>query len=240
MDKLFKRIATELGIKIDQVSNTIKLLDEGATVPFIARYRKEVTENLDETQISKISEMVIYLRNLETRKEEVIRLIEEQDKLTEELKKQILSAEKLQAVEDIYFPYKKKRKTKADIAKEQGLEPLSLEIYKMSTLKELEGKAKEFMNEEVATIEAAIEGAKLIVAQNLSETPEYRERLREEMQKKGIVTSKKSKKAEELDGKLIYKDYYEYTEPVSKVLSHRVLALNRGEKEGVLSVGLIF
>lgn len=240
MDKLFKRIATELGIKIDQVSSTIKLLDEGATVPFIARYRKEVTENLDETQISKISEMVIYLRNLEARKQEVIRLIEEQDKLTEELEKQILSAEKLQAVEDIYFPYKKKRKTKADIAKEQGLEPLSLEIYKMSTLKELEEKAKEFMNEEVATIEAAIEGAKLIVAQNLSETPEYRERLREEMQKKGIVTSKKSKKAEELDGKLIYKDYYEYTEPVSKVLSHRVLALNRGEKEGVLSVGLIF
>lgn len=240
MDKLFKRIATELGIKIDQVSNTIKLLDEGATVPFIARYRKEVTENLDETQISKISEMVIYLRNLEARKEEVIRLIEEQDKLTEELKKQILSAEKLQAVEDIYFPYKKKRKTKADIAKEQGLEPLSLEIYKMSTLKELEEKAKEFINEEVVTVEDAIEGAKLIVAQNLSETPEYRERLREEMQKKGVVISKKSKKAEELDGKLIYKDYYEYTEPVSKVLSHRVLALNRGEKEGVLSVGLIF
>lgn len=240
MDKLFKRIATELGIKIDQVSNTIKLLDEGATVPFIARYRKEVTENLDETQISKISEMVIYLRNLEARKEEVIRLIEEQDKLTEELKKQILSAEKLQAVEDIYFPYKKKRKTKADIAKEQGLEPLSLEIYKMSILKELEEKAKEFINEEVVTVEDAIEGAKLIVAQNLSETPEYRERLREEMQKKGVVISKKSKKAEELDGKLIYKDYYEYTEPVSKVLSHRVLALNRGEKEGVLSVGLIF
>lgn len=240
MDKLFKRIANEMGIKIEQVVNTIKLLDEGATIPFIARYRKEITENLDETQISKISEMTIYLRNLETRKEEVIRLIEEQDKLTEELKNQILNAEKLQTVEDLYFPYKKKRKTKADVAKEQGLEPLSLEIYTLSTKEELEEKAKNFITEEVETIELAIEGAKLIVAQNLSETPEYRERLRDEMQKKAILVSKKSKKAEELDGKLIFKDYYEYTEPVAKAQSHRVLAINRGEKEGILSVGLIF
>ncbi|MBC2851425.1 RNA-binding transcriptional accessory protein [Cetobacterium sp. 8H] len=240
MDMLFNRIAKEMGIKVDQVSNTIKLLDEGSTVPFIARYRKEVTENLDETNILKISEMINYLRNLEIRKEEVIRLIDEQGKLTEELQKQILAAEKLQVVEDLYFPYKKKRKTKADLAKEQGLEPLAEKIYLFKSLDELEKEAKSYLNEEVESIEKALEGAKLIVAQNLSETPEYRERIREEMLKKASIQSKKSKKAEELDQKLVYKDYYEYVEPISKALSHRILALNRGENEGILSVSLIF
>ncbi|MEG1582659.1 MAG: Tex family protein [Cetobacterium sp.] len=240
MDMLFNRIAKEMGIKIDQVSNTIKLLDEGSTVPFIARYRKEVTENLDETNILKISEMINYLRNLEIRKEEVIRLIEEQGKLTEELQKQILAAEKLQVVEDLYFPYKKKRKTKADLAKEQGLEPLAEKIYLFKSLDDLEKEAESYLNEEVENIEKALEGAKLIVAQKLSETPEYRERIREEMLKKASIQSKKSKKAEELDQKLVYKDYYEYVEPISKALSHRILALNRGENEGVLSVSLIF
>lgn len=240
MDMLFNRIAKEMGIKIDQVSNTIKLLDEGSTVPFIARYRKEVTENLDETNILKISEMINYLRNLEIRKEEVIRLIEEQGKLTEELQKQILAAEKLQVVEDLYFPYKKKRKTKADLAKEQGLEPLAEKIYLFKSLDDLEKEAESYLNEEVENIEKALEGAKLIVAQKLSETPEYRERIREEMLKKASIQSKKSKKAEELDQKLVYKDYYEYVEPISKALSHRILALNRGENEGVLTVSLNF
>lgn len=240
MDTLFNRIAKEMGLKVEQVANTIKLLDEGSTVPFIARYRKEVTENLDETNILKISELITYLRNLEIRKEEVIRLIEEQGKLTDELKNQILLAEKLQMVEDLYFPYKKKRKTKADVAKEQGLEPLAKKIYQLKTLDELEKESLVFVNEEVESVEKAIEGAKLIVAQNLSETLEYRERLREDMLKKAIIVAKKSKKAEELDTKQIYKDYYEYTEPVKKALSHRILALNRGENEGVLTVSLNF
>ncbi len=240
MDTLFNRIAKEMGLKVEQVANTIKLLDEGSTVPFIARYRKEVTENLDETNILKISELITYLRNLEIRKEEVIRLIEEQGKLTDELKNQILLAEKLQMVEDLYFPYKKKRKTKADVAKEQGLEPLAEKIYQLKALVELEKESLAFINEEVESVEKAIEGAKLIVAQNLSETLEYRERLREDMLKKAIIIAKKSKKAEELDTKQIYKDYYEYTEPVKKALSHRILALNRGENEGVLTVSLNF
>lgn len=240
MDTLFNRIAKEMGLKVEQVTNTIKLLDEGSTVPFIARYRKEVTENLDETNILKISELITYLRNLEIRKEEVIRLIEEQGKLTDELKNQILLAEKLQMVEDLYFPYKKKRKTKADVAKEQGLEPLAEKIYQLKTLAELEKESLAFVNEEVESVEKAIEGAKLIVAQNLSETLEYRERLREDMLKKAIIIAKKSKKAEELDTKQIYKDYYEYTEPVKKALSHRILALNRGENEGVLTISLNF
>lgn len=240
MDTLFNRIAKEMGLKVEQVTNTIKLLDEGSTVPFIARYRKEVTENLDETNILKISELITYLRNLEIRKEEVIRLIEEQGKLTDELKNQILLAEKLQMVEDLYFPYKKKRKTKADVAKEQGLDPLAEKIYQLKTLAELEKESLAFVNEEVENVEKAIEGAKLIVAQNLSETLEYRERLREDMLKKAIIIAKKSKKAEELDTKQIYKDYYEYTEPVKKALSHRILALNRGENEGVLTISLNF
>ncbi|MGL5798177.1 MAG: Tex-like N-terminal domain-containing protein, partial [Cetobacterium sp.] len=240
MDTLFNKISKETGLKIEQIINTVKLLDEGATVPFIARYRKEITSNLDETNILKISELITYLRNLEIRKEEVIRLIEEQGKLTDELVLKINSAQKLQAVEDIYFPYKKKRKTKADIAKEFGLEPLSQKIYTVSSLEELRKNAELFITEEVLDIENAIDGAKLIVAQNLSETVEYREKLREDMLKKAYVQSKKSKKAEELDQKQLYKDYYEYIEPLAKVLSHRILALNRGENEGVLSTSLNF
>ncbi|WP_432204892.1 Tex family protein [Cetobacterium somerae] len=240
MDTLFNRIVKETGLKVEQIINTIKLLDEGSTVPFIARYRKEVTGNLDETNILKISELITYLRNLEIRKEEVLRLIEDQGKLTEELKKQIILAEKLQTVEDIYFPYKKKRKTKADIAKEQGLEPLAQKIYIFKSMNELEEESKKYLTEEVENIEKAIEGAKLIVAQTLSETLEYRERLREDMLKKAIIIAKKTKKADELDAKQIYKDYYEYTEPVNKALSHRILALNRGENEGILTISLNF
>lgn len=237
---LLERVAKELNLKKNQIENTIKLLDEGATVPFIARYRKEVTGNLDETEILKISELVGYLRNLEERKEEVIRLIEEQGKLTEELKENILKAEKLQTVEDLYFPYRKKRKTKADIAKEQGLEGLAEKIYIVESIEELEREGKNFITEEVSTLEDAIEGAKLIVAQNISENIVYKERIREEMLKYGIIHTKRSKKGEELDTKLVYKDYYEYEEPISKILSHRVLALNRGEKEDILSVSIKF
>lgn len=240
MENLFKIVAKELGLEAVQVKNTIELLDEGATVPFISRYRKEITGNLDEIQISNILDSITYLRNLEKRKEEVIRLIEEQGKLTEELRVQIVSATKLQNLEDIYFPYRKKRKTKADIAKEQGLEPLAQLIYEVEDISILKEKAKDFINDEVSTIDDAIEGAKLIVAQNISEEAKYRERIREEMLKFGIVLSKETKKAGELDSKKIYADYYTYTEPVAKLPSHRILALNRGEREDILSVALNF
>ena len=238
MEKIYNVVAKNLGLKISQVTNTMQLLDEGATVPFISRYRKEVTENLDEIEIGKILETVTYLRNLEKRKEEVIRLIEEQGKLTEEIQKSIEIAEKLQEVEDIYFPYRKKRKTKADVAKERGLEPLADEMMKLSSMEKVMEKAGEFITEEVPTVEEAVEGAMLIIAQNISETPIYREQIREIMLKSGILVTKETKKAKELDIKKVYGDYYEYKEPVSKIPPHRILAVNRGEKEDILSVSV--
>lgn len=235
---LNKIVAQELGIKDHQVENTVKLLDEGATVPFIARYRKEVTGSLNEEDIRNILEKITYLRNLENRKEEVARLIEEQGKLTEDLKKSILAATKLQQVEDLYLPYKKKKKTKADIAKEQGLEPLAEFILKGKNIKEVEVEAEKYITEEVTDKEAAIEGAKLILAQNLSESAEYREDIRERMLKFGVITSKLIEKNKELDEKETYKDYYEHNEKVAYIASHRVMALNRGEKEKILKVSV--
>ena len=238
MDNIFSKVAKELSLRENQVESTVKLLDEGATVPFISRYRKEITGNLDEVQITDILEKVQYLRNLEKRKEEVLRLIEEQGKLTEELTKAIQVAEKLQEVEDIYFPYRKKKKTKADVAIEKGLEPLADFFLLAHSVQEIETKAQEFITEEVPNIEEAIEGAKLIWAQKVSEKAEYRERIREILLKYGKMDSKESKKAKELDEKAVYQDYYEYSESLAKIPSHRILAVNRGEKEGILSVNL--
>ncbi|WP_294063746.1 Tex family protein [uncultured Fusobacterium sp.] len=238
MEKIFETVAKELKLKVNQVTNTMQLLDEGATVPFVSRYRKEVTGNLDEIEIGKILESVTYLRNLEKRKEEVIRLIEEQGKLTEEIKKSIEDAEKLQEVEDIYFPYRKKRKTKADIAKERGLEPLADIMLKVKSVEELIEKAQGFLSEDVKTVDEALDGAMLIIAQNISETPAYREQIREIMLKYGILVTKESKKAKELDVKKVYGDYYDYSEPVTKMPPHRILAVNRGEKEDILSVNI--
>ena len=238
MEKIFETVAKELKLKVNQVTNTMQLLDEGATVPFVSRYRKEVTGNLDEIEIGKILESVTYLRNLEKRKEEVIRLIEEQGKLTEELKKSIEDAEKLQEVEDIYFPYRKKRKTKADIAKERGLEPLADIMLKAKSVEELIEKAQEFLSDDIKTVDEALDGAMLIIAQNISETPAYREQIREIMLKYGILVTKESKKAKELDVKKVYGDYYDYSEPVTKMPPHRILAVNRGEKEDILSVNI--
>ena len=238
MEKIFETVAKELKLKVNQVTNTMQLLDEGATVPFVSRYRKEVTGNLDEIEIGKILESVTYLRNLEKRKEEVIRLIEEQGKLTEELRKSIEDAEKLQEVEDIYFPYRKKRKTKADIAKERGLEPLADIMLKAKSVEELVEKAQGFLTEDIKTVDEALDGAMLIIAQNISETPAYREQIREIMLKYGILITKESKKAKELDVKKVYGDYYDYSEPVTKMPPHRILAVNRGEKEDILSVNI--
>ena len=238
MENIFEIISKELNIKVPQIENTVKLLDEGATVPFISRYRKEVTGNLDENQIGDILKAVTYLRNLEKRKEEVIALIDEQGKLTDELKNSILNSTKLQEVEDLYLPYKKRRKTKADIAIEKGLEPLAQFIYLAKDLEILEREALKYITEEVPTKEEAIEGAKLILAQGISENANYREEIRNTLLKDGIIYSKNTKKASELDEKKVYGDYYEYNESVKTILSHRVLALNRGEKEDVLSVSL--
>ena len=232
-------VAKELNFKVPQVENTIKLFDEGATVPFIARYRKEVTENLDEEQIRDVIEKIAYYRNLEKRKEEVIRLIEEQGKLTEELHKSIVNAMKLQEVEDLYLPYKKKKKTKADIAKDQGLEPLSeFALAKGTTMEQLEKEAKKYVTEEVADVKAAIEGVHLIIAQDISENIKIREFLRDRIAKFGILTSKVIEKNKENDEKGVYQDYYEYSEQIGRSASNRILALNRGEKEKILKVDI--
>ncbi len=228
----------ELNIKVPQIENTVKLLDEGATVPFISRYRKEVTGNLDENQIGDILKAVTYLRNLEKRKEEVIALIDEQGKLTDELKNSILNSTKLQEVEDLYLPYKKRRKTKADIAIEKGLEPLAQFIYLAKDLEILGREALKYITEEVPTKEEAIEGAKLILAQGISENANYREEIRNTLLKDGIIYSKNTKKASELDEKKVYGDYYEYSESVKTILSHRVLALNR--RNTLLKDGIIY
>jgi uncharacterized protein len=240
MSVFYDTVAKELKIKAHQVENTIKLLDEGATVPFVARYRKELTGDLDETVIRDILERMNYLRNLQKRKEEVLKSIEEQDKLTEELKGKILKAEKLQEVEDLYLPYKRKKKTKADIAKDQGLEPLAKLAFGRVTYDELLKKSEEFLSEDVKTTEEAIEGVKLILAQENSENPLFREEIRGRMQKSASLYSKATKKAPELDIKQVYRDYYEYNEAVSKIPSHRILAVNRGENEKILNVSIKF
>jgi protein Tex len=233
---IIKSISEELGVKNKQVENVISLLNDGNTVPFIARYRKEMTGALDELQIRAIMEKWQYMMNLETRKEEVLRLIEEQGKLTEELKQEILQATKLQQVEDLYRPYKQKRRTKATIAKEKGLEPLADWLMTFPIPADVNEKAKEFISEEkeVLTVEDALQGAKDIIAEKISDDPEFRQWIRKETFKKGTITS--VVKDEEKDEKKVYEMYYEYEEPVSKIVPHRVLAMNRGEKEEVLRV----
>ncbi|BBM37101.1 Tex family protein [Pseudoleptotrichia goodfellowii] len=236
---ILKNVATELNLKVSQIENTMNLFDEGATVPFIARYRKEVTGNLDEEQIREVIEKVTYYRNLEKRKEEVLRLIEEQGKLTEELKTSIVNAVKLQEVEDLYLPYKKKKKTKADIAKDQGLEPLSIfALLPDTTFDSLKVEAEKYITEEVPSVEAAIEGVHLIIAQNISEDPKIREFLRERIAKYGILTSKVIEKNKAEDVKGVYQDYYDHSELIEKMASNRVLASNRGEKEKILKVDI--
>lgn len=236
-DQLLKKIAAELTISHKQVKSVISLLDEGNTVPFIARYRKEMTGALDEVQIRNILERWQYIQNLEHRKEEVIRIIAEQGKLTDELNQAITKAEKLQEVEDLYRPYKQKRRTKATIAKEKGLEPFA-EWLLTFTKESVEEKAKQFLSEEkeVLTIEDAIAGAKDIIAEWVSDDAESRKWIRKETFKSGAVVS--VVKETEKDEKNVYEMYYEYEEPVNKIVPHRILALNRGEKEDILRVSI--
>ena len=236
--ELVKQIANELTLKSHQVQSVIKMLEEGNTVPFIARYRKEMTGSLDEVQIRSIMERWNYLENLNHRKEEVLRLIEEQGKLTPELKMQIEKSTKLQEVEDLYRPYKQKRRTKATVAKEKGLEPLAIWLLECHPNSSVEAKAKEFISEEheVLTIEDAINGAKDIVAEQVSDDAELRKWIRASIFKTGKIMS--TVKNEEKDEKKVFEMYYEYEEPVQKIVPHRVLALNRGEKEEVLRISI--
>jgi protein Tex len=237
-DQYVQVIAKEQSLTSKQVQSVISLINEGNTVPFIARYRKEMTGALDEVQIRDIVERWQYIQNLEQRKEEVIRLIEEQGKLTDELKTNIGKAIKLQEVEDLYRPYKQKRRTKATVAKEKGLEPFALWMLEFPVSGSLEDKAAEFLSEEneVASAEEAIAGAKDIIAEMVSDDADSRKWIRTETFKSGSIES--AVKNEELDEKKVYEMYYEYSEPVSKVVPHRILALNRGEKEDLLRVSI--
>ncbi|WP_375566933.1 Tex family protein [Bacillus pumilus] len=236
-DFLLKQIATELKLSTKQIESVIKLLEDGNTVPFIARYRKEQTGSLDEVQIQTISERYTYIQNVMNRKEEVIRLIAEQDKLTDELKQKIEQAHKLQEVEDLYRPFKQKRKTKANVAKAKGLEPLAEYVLVLPS-DEIEKKAASFINEEkeVRSVDEALEGAQHIIAEQLADDPDMRKWIRSETYQKGsLVTSGKDIESDE---KNVYEMYYDYEEPIKKIVPHRVLAVNRGEKEGILKAAI--
>ncbi len=229
-----EKIAQELNIKVSQVENTIKLIDDGNTIPFIARYRKEVTGNLSDETLREFDERLKYLRNLESRKEEIIRLIDEQGKLTDELKQSIEKAEILSELEDIYRPYKQKKRTRATIAKEKGLEPLSNIIYLQSDKRDINEIAKEFIDPEkgVETIEDALNGAKDIIAETVADNADYRKKMKKLCNREAVVTIKAANE----DEKSPYEMYYNFNETLRTLPSHRILAINRGEKENYLKV----
>lgn len=233
---IIKEISKNLNIKISQVEAVLTLLEDGNTIPFIARYRKEATGALDEEVIRSINEVYEYQVNLLKRKEDVIRLIDEKGLLTDELKNEILNASKLVEVEDLYRPFKEKKKTKATEAIKNGLEPLAKMIMSFPVSGSLEEMANKFLNENVKTTDDAIIGAKCIIAEWISDNAFYRKSIRNYFYNNGILVSKKKKNSE--DSQEIYKMYYDYSEPVKKIKAHRVLAINRGEKEGILSVSI--
>ena len=234
MKKIEQIIAEELNIKVQQVENTIKLIDEGNTIPFIARYRKEVTGGLSDEVLRTFGERLNYLRTLEKRKEEVTNSIEEQGKLTEEIVKDLENAITLAEVEDIYRPYKQKKKTRATVAKAKGLEPLAEIILAQEETKNVQEIAAEYISEEkeVKTVEEAIQGALDIIAEMISDNPEYRKLIKQIVYSKGIIKTTATKPEE----KSAYEMYYDYSENVNKIPSHRILAINRGEKEEFLKV----
>ena len=232
-EDIIKQIALELNIRVEQVKSTLKMLEDGNTIPFIARYRKEVTGNLDEEQIRSISEVYEYQVNLLKRKEDVIRLIDEKGLLTDKIKTEVMNASKLVEVEDLYRPYKEKKKTKATEAIKNGLEGLAKII--LSFPKELYAVDK-FLNDNVKTKGDALEGAKYIIAEYISDNAYYRKWIRNDIYNNSKIVTKKKKNA--VDEKKVYEMYYDYSEDVKYIKPHRVLAVNRGEKEGVLSVSL--
>ena len=247
MEKIIKTIAEELGIKEKQVENAIKLIDEGNTIPFIARYRKEVTGGLSDEILRELGERLSYLRNLEQRKEEVIKSIDEQGKLTDEIMQSVAIAKTLAEVEDIYRPYKQKKKTRATVAKAKGLEPLANIILEQKETKDIKEIAKEYVNidklsEEdkknkdkvVATVDDAIAGALDIIAEIISDEPKYRKQIKKFCYREGLIVTKASKENEKSN----YEMYYDYKEAIKYIPSHRILAINRGEKESFLKVSL--
>ena len=231
---IMKKIAAELGVRANQVEAAVKLIDEGCTIPFIARYRKEATGALNDEQLRDLYDRLVYLRNLEEKKQTVLASIEEQGKLTEELRSQILAAETQVAVDDLYRPYRPKRRTRATIAKEKGLEPLAnilmLQMLKTPVLEE----AAKYVDpeKEVATPEEALAGARDILAEFISDNADYRKHIRELTMKKGSLVSA----AKDPEAESVYEMYYDYNEPLAKAAGHRTLAINRGEKEKVLTV----
>jgi len=233
MQSINEKLVSEFKLKPFQVENAIKLIDEGNTIPFIARYRKEQTGEMSDEQLRDMFDRLSYLRNLEKRKEEVIRLIDEQGKLTDDLKADIEKSETMTEVEDLYRPYKQKKRTRATIAKEKGLEPLALLIFAQESTKLVDELATDFIDAEkgVETIEDAKKGAMDIIAEMISDVAEYRKTIRQLIYKVGLISSKASK-----DEKSVYDMYYDYSESVSKIPSHRILAINRGEKEEFLKV----
>lgn len=228
-----KKLAEELNVKVSQVEAAVGLIDEGCTIPFIARYRKEVTGSMNDEVLRNLDERLKYLRNLEDRKEAVISSIEEQGKLTDELKAQILQAETMVLVEDLYRPYKQKKRTRATIAKEKGLEPLADYIMEQNAAEPVEQNAAGYVNDDtVKSVKDAIDGAKDIIAERISDVADYRTYIRDITMKEGtLVTAAKDEKAES-----VYEMYYEFSEPLSRIAGHRVLAINRGEDEKFLTV----
>lgn len=235
-ERIVKQIAKELQLSLKQVRTTIELLDEGNTIPFIARYRKEMTGELDENRLRDIEERTGYLRNLEMRKREVIRIIDEQGKLTEELRISIEKAVKLQEVEDLYRPYRQKRKTRASVAKEKGLEPLASWIWSQPKQGDALKEAASYVNEEkgVASSEEALQGAMDIIAENIADDAAIRTWVRRYTMDHGMLTSE----AKDPEAESVYENYYNYRELAKKMPPHRILAINRGEREGILKVGL--
>ena len=233
MEKIVQIIADELGVKYKQVESTVKLIDEGNTIPFIARYRKEITGGLSDEQLRDLGERLAYLRNLEERKEEVKNSIEEQGKLTDEIVIALQNAKILAEVEDIYRPYKQKKRTRATIAKEKGLEPLAEIIIEQKETKNINEIAKDFVDSEkgVESVDDAISGAMDIIAENISDNANYRKEIKKLCYRDGLIVTKGDPEV-----KSSYEMYYDFSEKVSKIPSHRILAINRGEKENFLKV----
>ena len=243
MDKIIQTIAGELNVKYSQVEAAVKLIDEGNTIPFIARYRKEVTGGLSDEQLRELGERLNYLRNLETRKEEVVKIIDEQGKLTDEIMQSIAVAKTLAEVEDIYRPYKQKKKTRATVAKAKGLEPLAEIILKQEEQKDIKEIATEYVTKNVEevekdkiveTAEDAIQGALDIIAEMISDEPKYRKEIKRQCYREATINTK----AVDEEQKSSYEMYYEFSETIRTIPSHRILAINRGEKEKFLKVSI--
>ena len=229
-----KILKTEFNLKEEHINNTIKLIDEGNTIPFIARYRKEMTGAMSDVTLRELYDRLTYLRNLESRKEDVSRIIEEQGKLTDEITKKIVEAKTLQELEDIYAPFKQKKRTRATIAKEKGLEKLAMSILN-EKIANIEIEAQKYINEEkdVNSVEDALKGSKDIIAETVSDDADVRKYIREFALREGVIITKNA-----TDKKSVYDMYYDYSERVKNIAPHRTLAINRGEKENFLKVKL--